>query len=70
MNRHEDPGQNMIRHIFGEKFQLNTCLQDDFCHDNVAELFIFIIYIIKLLTLLDVSKEFLKTKIASQSSRH
>ena len=35
MNRHEDPGQNMIRHIFGEKFQLNTCLQDDFRHDNV-----------------------------------
>ena len=35
-----------------------------------AELFIFIIYIIKLLTLLDVSKEFLKTKIESQSSRN
>ena len=26
MNRHEDPGQNMILHIFGEKPELNTCL--------------------------------------------
>ena len=26
MNRHEDPRQNMIQHIFGEKLELNTCL--------------------------------------------
>ena len=30
MNRHEDLGLYMIRHIFGEKFELNTCLQDLF----------------------------------------
>ena len=47
MNRHEDPGQNMIRHIFGEKPELNTCLVFKiFHHDKLLGNFLFIIYII------------------------
>ena len=40
MNRHEDPGQNMIQHIFGEKPELNTCLVFKiFHHDKLLEIF-------------------------------